>query len=212
MAAGRPAENSELVLHRYNVHVAGVQEVGGAPVRLQVLLFNLEADGVRIPVAPPDVIDRHRKAMAFGMPRGHRPKQVGCKRGDAAFARQVVAEKCDGSTAGKCFHDLALSRRINETLAKGFGSLLPVPIGSFLALDTALRPWQGCEASWADCRFALGAKSKAAAVHTPQCSFYLTHQVGLAVHVSNRQFPLRCELNLVHLVRALLDGDAVPAP
>ena len=52
VAAGRPAENSELVLDRDNVHVAGVQEVGGAPVRIQVLLLNLEANDVRIPIAP----------------------------------------------------------------------------------------------------------------------------------------------------------------
>ncbi len=105
MAAGRPAENSELVLERDNVHVAGVQEVGGAPVRFQILLLNLEANDVRIPIAPLDVIDRHREAAALGLVRRHRPQQVGCKRGNAAFARQVVAEKRDGSNAGGCFHN-----------------------------------------------------------------------------------------------------------
>ncbi len=100
MAAGRPAEDSELVLDRDNVHVAGVQEVGGAPVRAKVLLLNLEANDVRILIAPIDVIDRHREALALGMPRCHGLKQVGCKRGNAAFARQVVAEKRDGSNAG----------------------------------------------------------------------------------------------------------------
>ena len=100
VAAGRPAEDPELVLDRDNVHVAGVQEAGGAPVGVQVLLLNLEANHVRIPIAPLDVIDRHREALALGMPRCHGPKQVGGKRGNAAFARQVVAEKRDGSNAG----------------------------------------------------------------------------------------------------------------
>jgi hypothetical protein len=35
VAAGRSAEDSELVLERDHVHVAGVQEVGGAPVRIE---------------------------------------------------------------------------------------------------------------------------------------------------------------------------------
>ena len=72
VAAGRSAEDSELVLDRDNVHVAGVQEVGGAPVRIQILLLNLEANDVRILIAALDVIDRHREASASGMPRRHR--------------------------------------------------------------------------------------------------------------------------------------------
>jgi hypothetical protein len=104
VAAGRPAENPEFVLERDHVHIAGVQEAGGPPVSPQVLLLNLEANDVGIPVAALDVVDRHREAPALGMPRGHRLKQVGRKRGNAAFARQVVAEKRDGSRAGSCFH------------------------------------------------------------------------------------------------------------
>jgi hypothetical protein len=79
------------MLNRDNVHVARVQEVGGAPVRFQILLLNLEANHVRIPIAPLDVIDRHREAVALGLVRRHRPEQIGCKRGNAALARQIVA-------------------------------------------------------------------------------------------------------------------------
>jgi hypothetical protein len=39
------------------------------------------------------------------MPRCHSPKQVGCKRGNAALARQVVGEKRNGLNAGGCFHN-----------------------------------------------------------------------------------------------------------
>ena len=67
MAAGRSAENSELVLERNDIHVAGVQEDGRAPVRIQVLLLDLEADDVRILIAPLDVVHRHREAAALGM-------------------------------------------------------------------------------------------------------------------------------------------------
>jgi hypothetical protein len=99
MAAGRPAEDSELVLERDNVHVARVQQSGGAPVRLRVLLLNLETNDGRILVAPINVVDRHREAPAFTMLRS-RLQQVGGKRGNSAFARQVVAEKRNGSQAG----------------------------------------------------------------------------------------------------------------
>jgi hypothetical protein len=107
VAAGQPAENSELVLDRNYVYIAGVQEVGSAAVRTQVLLLNLEANDVRIPIAPIDVIDRYREAPALGMPRCHSPKKVGSKCGNATPARQVIAEKRDGSNARFCFHQLA---------------------------------------------------------------------------------------------------------
>jgi hypothetical protein len=48
VAAGRPTENSELVLDRDHGHVAGIQEVGGAPVRIQIPLLDLKANDVRI--------------------------------------------------------------------------------------------------------------------------------------------------------------------
>lgn len=118
VAAGGPAENSELMLDRDNVHVAGIQESGGAPVRAEVLLLNLEADNVRIVIAPFGVIDRHREAPALGMPCGHRAKQIGCKRGNAAFARQVVADKRDGSHAGSGFHQVGPMMTAHAALAR----------------------------------------------------------------------------------------------
>jgi hypothetical protein len=72
MAAGRPAKNSELVLERDNVHVAGVQKASGTPVRPPILLLNLEANDVRIVVAWFDVVDRHREAAALGRPHSGR--------------------------------------------------------------------------------------------------------------------------------------------
>src|ERR1039458_2162952 len=100
MAAGRAAENSELVLQRDNVHIAGVEEGGGLPVRFQILPVNLEASHLRILIAPLDVSDGHREAAALGMPRCHSLQEVGGERRNAAFARQVIAEKRDGSSAG----------------------------------------------------------------------------------------------------------------
>ena len=102
------------------------------------------------------------------------------------------------------------SRRIDESPAEDSVLFLPIPIGSLLALDTTRRPWHGREAFWADRRFALNAGSKAAVANPSQCGFHVTQQAGLAVHVSHRQISFRRILNLIHLVRALLDGDAVP--
>ena len=76
VAAGRSSEDSELVLDRDNVNLAGIQKDGGAPVRTEVLLLNLETNDVRILIVTIDVIDRHRETLALGMPRSHRPKQV----------------------------------------------------------------------------------------------------------------------------------------
>jgi hypothetical protein len=96
---------AELVLEADDVHVAGVEEVGGAAVGFQILLLNLEAHDLGIPIAPLDVIDRDGEAPAAGLVRRHRPKQVGCKSGNSALARQVVAEKRNGSSTEGCFHD-----------------------------------------------------------------------------------------------------------
>src|SRR5271157_2090256 len=102
------------------------------------------------------------------------------------------------------------SRGIGQRFVEGFRSLPPIPIGSLLALDTTRRPWHGCDAFWADRLRALNAGSKAAIAKPPQCGFHLTEQNGLAVHARNRQVSLRRELNLIHLIRALLDCDVVP--
>ena len=63
VTAGRPAENAELVLQADDVHIADVEEVGGAQIGRQVLLLNLEADHFRILVATPGMsltdTDRH---------------------------------------------------------------------------------------------------------------------------------------------------------
>ena len=162
------------MLERDNVHVAVVQEVGAAPVRGQYLLLNLEANHLRVLIAAFYVIDRYREAAVLGMLRRHRSKQVGCKRGDAALARQVVAEKGDGSNAGGNSHDLEdpnsfLGRRdrrpltntdaerrpgaerlilrgIDESFVGGFRGLLPIAVGSVLALDTTWRPRNSQEA------------------------------------------------------------------
>jgi len=99
VAASRSAEDSELVLDRDDIHVAGVEEVGSPPVRAKILFFNLEANEIRILIAPAGIIDRHREAPVARVPRGHRLKQVGCERGNTAFARQVVADERDGSNA-----------------------------------------------------------------------------------------------------------------
>jgi hypothetical protein len=88
---------------------------------------------------------------------------------------------------------------MEDNRAERFCSLLPVPIGGLLALDTTRCPWHGREAFWADRRFALHARSKLAAVNPAQRVLHVTQQAGLAVHVSNRQISFRRKLNLISI-------------
>ena len=106
MAAGRPAENPELVLQADDVDVADVEEVRRALVGGQVLFLDLEANFRRIFVAALEVVDRHRKALGLGLLGRHRRQQVGGEGGDAAFARQVIAEEGDLPDFGGCVHEL----------------------------------------------------------------------------------------------------------
>ena len=63
MAARRPAENPELMLHANHVHVRDVQKIRRAQIRRQVLLRDLEAHLRRIIIAVGAVIDRHDETL-----------------------------------------------------------------------------------------------------------------------------------------------------
>jgi hypothetical protein len=117
----------------------------------------------------------------------------------------------DGSSNGEPTSQQSCDlRSTDERLTHSARPHLPIPIGSLLALDTTRRPRHGREAFWVDLRFALNTGSKAAVLDSSQCSFDLTQPAGLAIHVPNRQISFRRILNLIHLVRALLDSDAIP--
>ena len=87
MPPGGPAVNPKLVLDADDVHVADIEEVRRAVVGREILLFDFEAHHAGILVAVLDIIDRHRKALALGVLRRHRGKQVGREGGDSTLAR-----------------------------------------------------------------------------------------------------------------------------
>ena len=91
-----------------------------------------------------------------------------------------------------------------------FGSFLAIPVGSLMTLDTTRCPWHGREAFGADCRFAVQTRSKAALEYPMHWLPHVTQEGGVTVHVSNRHVSFGRILNFIHLVRALLDRDAVP--
>ena len=105
MAPGGPAVNPKLVLNADDVHVADVEEVRRALVGGEILLFYFKTHDAGILVPLLDIIDRHRKALALGVLRRHRGEQVGREGGDAALARQIVAEKGDLANFRFCFHE-----------------------------------------------------------------------------------------------------------
>ena len=100
----RPTENPELVLYRDQVHVADVDEVCRTQVGREVLLFYFETDDAGILVAFLDIIYWYREALGLRVPRRHSGKQVGREGGDAALARQVVADERDLFNLRHRFH------------------------------------------------------------------------------------------------------------
>ena len=105
MTARRPAENAELMLHANHVHVGDVEEIRRAQVGRQVLLHNLEPHFRRIIVAARQVIDRDDQALHGRKLRRHGAAQIGCKRGNAAFPRQIIAEKCNFANVRWLLHE-----------------------------------------------------------------------------------------------------------
>jgi hypothetical protein len=109
-----------------------------------------------------DVIDRHRDGSAFRLARSHRFQQVGCQRGNAVLAGQIVVPKRCGSNAGVQSPHL---RGILDNFAN-FQGPPSIAVGNVLALDTARFPWHRGEAFRADCLFAIEAGSKMASVNS----------------------------------------------
>ena len=62
---------------------------------LKKAVLDFEADDVWVLVSTLDVIDGHSKTLAVGAFGGDGAEQVGCEGGDAAFAREVIAEEGD---------------------------------------------------------------------------------------------------------------------
>ena len=106
MTTGGSAENAELVLQTDDVHVADIQEVGGAQIGRQVLLFNLKANYFRVIVATFDVVHRHAETLALRMRGCNGRKQVGSECSDAAFARQMVADESDFANFIGLLHEM----------------------------------------------------------------------------------------------------------
>ena len=100
VAAGPAAKNAVFELQADQVDAVDIQKIGGAAIRLEVFFRQFEAHPRRIGVAAFDVVDRHGDAGRVAMLGGDRFAQVGGKRGDAALARQVVADKGDAIDRG----------------------------------------------------------------------------------------------------------------
>ena len=114
VAAGLPAEDAVLELQAHQIDVVDVQEVGGAPVGVDVLLGQLEANAGRIVVAGLGVVDGQGDARRFGICRGDRLAEIRGERRDAALPRHVVADKGDAPDRrgdGSSFHDGTLLAR-----------------------------------------------------------------------------------------------------
>jgi len=83
------------VLQTHNVRIADVEKIRRSLIRRQILFFHLESHHLRIFVALFDVVHWHREAVVRRKFRRHRRQDICGERGNAAFARQIVAKKCN---------------------------------------------------------------------------------------------------------------------
>ncbi len=95
MAAGGTAEDAVLVLEADDVGVAEVEEVGGAEIRIELLLLDLEPDLRRVVVPFREVVDRDHEAVGAGELGGRGGAEVVRESGDPALAREIVADERD---------------------------------------------------------------------------------------------------------------------
>src|SRR5262249_14453413 len=93
VAAGHPAVDPVLVLEADDVGVREVQEVGGAAVAFQVLLFGLEPGLRRVVVPFGAVVDGDDEALGVREAARHRRVHVVGEGGDPALPGQVVPDE-----------------------------------------------------------------------------------------------------------------------
>src|SRR3990167_6847553 len=108
MTARPPTEDAIFVLQAHEIYVVGMQEVGSAEIRVNILLRQFKSNPCRIGVAGLDVVDGQGNARCSAVFGGDGLTQVGGERGDAALARQVVADKpnaVDRRIGWTVFHD-----------------------------------------------------------------------------------------------------------
>ena len=104
VAARRAAVNAVLVLEADDVGVAEVEKVGRAAIRVEVLLCELETHLRRVLVALGHVVDRDDAAVDRRILSRDSAAQIGGEGGDAALARQVVADETDFANVGDSRH------------------------------------------------------------------------------------------------------------
>jgi hypothetical protein len=89
---------------------SGIKEFRRPPVGIKILLVDFETDALRIRVALRPVVHRADDALRFGKLRRDRIANIGCERGDAASAGDVIAEKGDVFGIWSVFHGLCRER------------------------------------------------------------------------------------------------------
>jgi len=81
------------MLQGYEVYVVDIQEVSSAAIGINILLREFKPNAGRIGVTGLDIIDRQGNAGCVRILGGDGLTQIGGKCGDAALARQVVADE-----------------------------------------------------------------------------------------------------------------------
>ncbi len=100
VAAGGPPVDAEFVLDAEDIGIVKVQEVGGAPVGIQILLVQFEAHAGRVVVGFDAVVHGPGVALRVGRGGGHRLAEVMREGGDAAEPREIAAQEGDAGRAG----------------------------------------------------------------------------------------------------------------
>src|SRR5437867_9826710 len=102
MTARAPTEDAIFVLQADEIYIVGVQEVGGAEIRVNILLRQFKSNARRIRVAGLDVVDRQGNTRCVSVFGSDCLTQVGGERGDAALARQIVAYEPNTADCRSC--------------------------------------------------------------------------------------------------------------
>jgi hypothetical protein len=110
MAASRPSKDPKLVLHRHDLDVVNIEEFSRTPVRVDLLFVDFKTHALRVIVALGPIVDRTDNTLGVGKLGRHRLADVGGKRGNAAAARQVIADEGDVFGIRRFFHVCKLLR------------------------------------------------------------------------------------------------------
>src|SRR5664279_1632393 len=95
MSASASAKDAIFMLQADQIDIAKIQEVGGMPVGIEVILRQCESDSGGVGITLLGVVNRQCQELSRAKFRMKGITQVCCERGDSTTSGKIIPHDCD---------------------------------------------------------------------------------------------------------------------